>query len=96
MTATLNAYLADNFAPIRAELTVDDLPILGKLPPELNGMFVRNGPNPPFPPLSRYHWFDGDGMLHGVQIQDGKASYRNRYVHTKGFKQERSRRMMAG
>ena len=90
MTTTLNAYLADNFAPIRSELTVDDLPILGELPPELNGMFVRNGPNPQFPPLSRYHWFDGDGMLHGVHIQGGKASYRNRYVHTKGFKQEQA------
>lgn len=89
MTATLNPYLADNFAPVSTELTVDDLPVLGELPPELTGMFVRNGPNPQFPPLGRYHWFDGDGMLHGVHIRDGKASYRNRYIRTQGFEQER-------
>jgi carotenoid cleavage dioxygenase-like enzyme len=88
MTATLNPYLADNFAPVQTELTVDELTVLGELPPELNGMFVRNGPNPQFPPLGRYHWFDGDGMLHGVHIQDGKASYCNRYIRTQGFKQE--------
>lgn len=89
MTATLNPYLTDNFAPVQTEVTVDALPILGELPAELNGMFVRNGPNPQFPPLGRYHWFDGDGMLHGVHIQDGKASYRNRYIQTQGFEQER-------
>lgn len=89
MTATLNPYLADNFAPVQTELTDDELPVLGELPPELNGMFVRNGPNPQFPPLGRYHWFDGDGMLHGVHIQDGKASYSNRYIGTQGFEQER-------
>ncbi|MEM8778815.1 MAG: carotenoid oxygenase family protein, partial [Cyanobacteria bacterium P01_G01_bin.49] len=54
----------------------------------LNGMFVRNGPNPQFPPIGQYHWFDGDGMLHGVHIQGGKASYRNRYVQTRGFQLE--------
>jgi carotenoid cleavage dioxygenase-like enzyme len=89
MTATLNPYLADNFAPVQTELTVNDLPVLGELPPDLDGMFVRNGPNPQFSPLGRYHWFDGDGMLHGVHIQNGKASYRNRYIRTQGFEQER-------
>ncbi|MEP0910689.1 carotenoid oxygenase family protein [Leptolyngbya sp. GB1-A1] len=89
MTATLNPYLADNFAPVQTELTIDDLPVLGELPPDLNGMFVRNGPNPQFSPIGRYHWFDGDGMLHGVHVQGGKASYRNRYIRTQGFQQER-------
>lgn len=88
MTASLNPYLADNFAPVHTELTVDELPVLGELPPELHGMFVRNGPNPQFSPLGRYHWFDGDGMLHGVHIQGGRASYRNRYIRTQGFEQE--------
>lgn len=89
MTATLNPYLTGNFAPVETELTVDELPVVGELPAELNGMFVRNGPNPQFSPLGRYHWFDGDGMLHGVHIQNGKASYRNRYIRTQGFEQER-------
>jgi len=51
-------------------------------------MFVRNGPNPQWSPIGRYHWFDGDGMLHGVRISNGKASYRNRYVRTKGWQIE--------
>ncbi|MGB2925788.1 MAG: carotenoid oxygenase family protein, partial [Limnothrix sp.] len=51
-------------------------------------MFLRNGPNPQFAPIGRYHWFDGDGMIHGVHLQNGKASYRNRYVQTKGYLKE--------
>jgi carotenoid cleavage dioxygenase len=84
-----NPFLMGNFAPVRDEVTVDNLKVLGKLPPELDGMYVRNGPNPQFPPRGAYHWFDGDGMLHGVRLQAGKASYRNRYVQTAGWKEER-------
>ena len=30
------------------------------------------------------HWFDGDGMLHGIRLDGGKAAwYRNRWVRTK-------------
>ena len=30
------------------------------------------------------HWFDGDGMLHGIRLRDGKAEwYRNRWIRTK-------------
>ena len=84
----VNPYLEGNFAPIRQEITTDELPVIGELPPSLNGIFVRNGPNPQFPPKGRYHWFDGDGMLHAVQISNGKAAYRNRYVRTKGWQIE--------
>lgn len=82
-------FLAGNFAPVHEEVTVENLKVLGTLPPELDGMYVRNGPNPQFPPRGAYHWFDGDGMLHGVRIRDGKASYRNRYVQTAGWQAER-------
>ena len=86
--AAINPFLSDNFAPIRNEITAGDLKVIGKLPADLNGMFVRNGPNPQFPPKLNYHWFDGDGMLHGVRIQGGKASYRNRWVRTAGWQNE--------
>ncbi|MDJ0714798.1 MAG: carotenoid oxygenase family protein [Prochloraceae cyanobacterium] len=88
-TTTVNPYLEGNFAPIRKEITADNLEIIGELPPDLSGMFVRNGPNPQFTPIGNYHWFDGDGMLHGVKIDSGRASYCNRYVRTQGFKIER-------
>ncbi|WP_138500554.1 carotenoid oxygenase family protein [Nostoc sp. PA-18-2419] len=88
-TVAVNPYLDRNFAPIRKEITTDKLPVMGELPPDLSGMFVRNGPNPQWPPIGEYHWFDGDGMLHGVQISNGVATYRNRYVQTAGWKKER-------
>jgi len=84
-----NPYLQDNFAPVLEEMTVDDLPIIGHLPRELNGLYVRNGPNPRLPPKGSYHWFDGDGMIHGVHFEDGKASYRNRFIATTGFMHEK-------
>ncbi|QDU39487.1 Carotenoid cleavage oxygenase [Maioricimonas rarisocia] len=83
-----NFFLSENFAPVHEEVTADDLPVRGKIPPELNGMYLRNGPNPQFPPLGNYHWFDGDGMIHGVRFADGRASYMNRYVRTAGWKKE--------
>jgi carotenoid cleavage dioxygenase len=84
-----NPFLQENFAPVHEEVTVEHLKVVGRLPRELDGIFVRNGPNPQFPPRNRYHWFDGDGMLHGVRLFDGKASYRNRYVRTKKFLSEK-------
>lgn len=89
-TKLVDIFLTDNFAPVKQEITANDLPVIGELPKELSGMFLRIGPNPQFPPIGRHHWFDGDGMIHGVQIKDGKASYRNRYVRTKGFNIEQT------
>ncbi|XP_022869432.1 carotenoid 9,10(9',10')-cleavage dioxygenase-like [Olea europaea var. sylvestris] len=54
----------------------------------LNGEFVRVGPNHKFTPIAGCHWFDGDGMIHGMHIKDGKATYVSRYVKTSRFKQE--------
>lgn len=88
--ASENPFLSGAFAPVDKEVSVDSLRVLGTIPKDLNGMFVRNGPNPQFPPRNRYHWFDGDGMLHGVRLQDGKASYRNRWVRTEKFQKERT------
>jgi carotenoid cleavage dioxygenase len=87
-TAAVNPFLDGNFAPAEQEVTAIDLQVLGELPSYLNGMFVRNSPNPQFPHSKYYHWFEGDGMLHGVHISNGKATYRNRYVQTRGFNLE--------
>ena len=88
VTTAANPYLENNFAPVREEISVENLTVIGELPDNLAGMFLRNGPNPQFAPIGQYHWFDGDGMLHGLKIENGKASYRNRYVRTRGFKIE--------
>lgn len=78
-------YLQGNYAPIHTEITAHDLPVIGDLPADLDGMFIRTGSNPMFEPTGRYHWFDGDGMLHGVHIAGGSATYRNRWIRTDGL-----------
>lgn len=86
-----NPYLCGNYAPVKEELVIsgDKLQITGDLPKDISGCFYRNGPNPMFSPKGRYHWFDGDGMIHGLRIRDGKAVYMNRWIETKGLKAER-------
>ncbi|XP_047315751.1 carotenoid 9,10(9',10')-cleavage dioxygenase 1 [Impatiens glandulifera] len=81
-------YLSGNFAPVDETPPCKDLPVVGYLPDCLNGEFVRVGPNAKFAPVAGYHWFDGDGMIHGLRIKDGKASYVSRYVKTSRLKQE--------
>ena len=78
----------DNFKPVRDEVTVEHLPVHGALPVDLDGLYIRTGPNPQFLPSGRSHWLDGDGMLHAVAIERGTASYRNRYVRTAVWHEE--------
>jgi len=77
-----NRYLEGEFAPLDCEYTLTDLEVVGSIPDYLDGRYLRNGPNPIGeidPEL--YHWFVGDGMVHGIRIRDGKAEwYRNRWV----------------
>ncbi|XP_057727990.1 carotenoid 9,10(9',10')-cleavage dioxygenase 1-like [Arachis stenosperma] len=82
-------YLNGNFGPVLLETPpTNNLPVTGYLPDCLNGEFVRVGPNPKFAPVAGYHWFDGDGMIHGLRIKDGKATYVSRFVRTSRLKQE--------
>ena len=74
-------HLRGNWAPVQTELTADNLFVEGSIPPQLEGVYIRTGPNP----KSGYspHWFMGDGMVHGVRLSQGKAEwYRNRFVQT--------------
>ncbi len=78
-------YLTGIHQPMTAELTLTDLQVQGSIPPGLNGRYVRIGPNPLTPANpAAYHWFTGDGMVHGVQLAVGQApSYRNRWIRSK-------------
>ena len=82
-------FLGGNFAPWPMEGDVRDLAVVGEIPRELNGAYYRNGPNPQFAPRGGYHWFDGDGMIHGFFFEDGRCDYRNRWVRTDRFERER-------
>jgi carotenoid cleavage dioxygenase len=77
-----NRYLTGEFAPLGEEHTLTDLETIGTIPDHLDGRYLRNGPNPigEIDP-ALYHWFSGDGMVHGIRIRDGKTEwYRNRWV----------------
>jgi len=81
---SLPFHLCGNYAPVKDEVTAVDLPVHGAVPGELRGRYVRNGPNPKTGHSP--HWFVGDGMLHGVELRDGRAVwYRNRWVRTRAF-----------
>src|SRR5208282_4989907 len=84
-----NPYLLGPYEPIHEERTFRLQLLEGGLPDDLNGVYVRNGPNPQHHPIGRYHWFDGDGMVHAVHFCEGQATYRNRWVRTDGFVAER-------
>ena len=74
-------YQSVPFAPVSTEFTHTEFEVDGEIPTELNGLYVRNGPNPAGKLGRRQHYFSGDGMLHGVKIQNGKPVwYRNRFV----------------
>jgi len=88
---TTSPFLSGLLAPVGDERDDHELEIVGELPDGLRGMFVRNGPNPQFAPLGKYHPFDGDGMLHAVSFDEGGASYRNRWIESKGLLAERRR-----
>lgn len=77
-----NRFLEGPFAPVDQEVIHRHLPVRGTLPPELDGLYVRIGPNPLKPAkAARHHWFTGDGMVHGLRLQAGQALwYRNRYI----------------
>ena len=83
MTVTENPYLLGNYGPVPDEISTTDLEVTGTIPPELNGRYLRIGPNPYRMPAGAYHWFIGDGMVHGVELREGRANwYRNRWVRT--------------
>lgn len=81
----LSPYLSGNYAPVHTEITAADLRVEGEIPRDLDGAYVRIGSNPRFLPKGRYHWFDGDGMIHGMHFSGGAATYRNRWVRTPAF-----------
>lgn len=77
-------FLEGAFAPVTEELTAFGLPVTGRIPRELNGRYLRNGPNVlGLEDPRAHHWMQGDGMVHGVRLRDGRAEwYRNRWVRS--------------
>lgn len=82
-------YLHGLFAPVSGECDADELTVeTGEIPLDLDGAYIVNGPNQRFKPTGRYHYYDGDGMLHATYFKDGKASYKSRWIRTPAFLEE--------
>lgn len=77
-----NPFLEREHTPLSEERTFTELAVSGEIPTELDGRYLRNGPNPVSPPkAAAHHWFLGDAMLHGVRLRGGRAEwYRNRWI----------------
>ena len=82
---TDHPYMTGAWTPTFEEWDADDLQVIGEIPKDLDGVYLRNTENPVHAPIGLYHPFDGDGMIHAMAFRDGKAAYRNRFVRTKGF-----------
>lgn len=87
----MNPMYSGNWAPIDKEIGTECTNIIGTIPTDLAGSYIRNGPNDEFEPISikDYHIFDGDGMIHQLEFKDGKAFYKNKWVETNALKMER-------
>ena len=81
------------FVPLDDEREATDLPVRGVIPPELDGLYLRNSFNShPSRRTPQPHVFLEDGMVHGVRIAQGRALwYRNRWVSTDGLAQVANR-----
>ncbi len=85
---TDNPFLRGYYAPVNTESDAAHLQISGEMPKALCGTLYRNGPNPQFATRGAYHWFSGDGMIHAFHIENGRASYKNRWVRTPKWQME--------
>ncbi|WP_422411282.1 MULTISPECIES: carotenoid oxygenase family protein [unclassified Endozoicomonas] len=91
-------YLSGAWTPNFTEYTACDMEVIGEIPTDIDGVYVRNTENPVQEPIGHYHPFDADGMIHAMSFRDGKAEYSNRFVRTKGFvaEQEAGEALWAG
>jgi carotenoid cleavage dioxygenase-like enzyme len=69
------------------QINVDELPILGEIPAWLSGSLIFNGPGKFEVNGQDFgHWFDGLAMLRRFTFVNGKISYANRFLESRGYK----------
>jgi carotenoid cleavage dioxygenase-like enzyme len=83
------------FAPIRAEVTLNDCEIEGKLPSDLSGGFYATGPDPQYPMAKGNIIFDGEGHARLFRFSNGRVDYRTRYVQSERYlAQDKARQLL--
>lgn len=85
-----NVQITGNYSPVSEQPVKHFLPVTGKIPEHIEGVYLRNGANPLFEPTSGHHLFDGDGMINAVKFENGSASYACRFTETQRLVQERA------
>ena len=83
-------YRTGAWRPNHIEYDATDLDVVGEIPNDLDGVYLRNTENPVYESIGRYHPFDGDGMVHMIRFRNGRAEYRNRFVRTLGLADEQA------
>ena len=84
-------YSLPGFLPIHTEVTHAKVVVEGEIPADLQGLYLRNGTNSLYTDNdSRRHMFNGSGMIHQINIDQGKALYTNRYNQTPRYKAEKA------
>lgn len=93
-----NFFLEGAFKPVAAECSETTLRVTGRIPAELNGLLARIGPNPlRVENPAAYHWFIGDGMVHGLRLREGRALwYRSRWVGSDSVNRSLGRPLLPG
>ena len=70
-----NPAFIGNAAPVDDELNQVCSEVIGEIPADLAGSFLRIGSNPVFvADPATYHPFDGDGMIHEVSFANGRRN----------------------
>ena len=58
------------WTPNYDEFDATDMKVIGEIPRDIDGVYLRNTENPVHEAIGRYHPFDGDGMLHMISLAD--------------------------
>lgn len=69
----------------RAEVSVRNCEVEGKVPDDLNGAFYRVGPDPQYALRPGNIPFDGEGHVSTFRIKNGRVDYLTRYAKTERY-----------
>lgn len=79
------------FAPLRFEAEIHDCEVLGTLPKDLKGAFVRLGGDWLYPPTHPDDSpFNEDGYVSSFRFKDGRVDFRGRWVETERLRRDKA------
>jgi beta,beta-carotene 9',10'-dioxygenase len=79
-------YMEAGFLQNSKECDIERLDVEGEIPGWLNGELIRNGPGQVMVDKPMKHWFDGLAMLHRFHIDEGRVSYRSRFIDCAAYR----------